>query len=209
MAKELWPDNFGPSFPPELLFKYGIMEGRYLQSILADKRNHAPSVCRQWLHFDNVISDKDTPRDPKLNRYGVYSRSSLKVWKENGWTTVNSPLGWIQWYVLFYYGRRGIKLKDGSSEDLWQINRWRSFVARHMGQWKAAGQSEPTDKQKQALFQWAWKWTKTFNDSNVSYYVGHKTRESNSERASVYDFLMHYGFKKEAEKYAPPKNKQK
>lgn len=55
-------------------------------------------------------------------------------------------------------------------EDIWQINRWRSFVARHQGQIAKAcslkdKKCRPT--QRQGLLQWAWDSSTKFTEKQV------------------------------------------
>lgn len=117
-------------------------------------------MSASWYSHPNVYPLDKEP-DATKNHFGVKSRQSLKVWSENGWTTKESPLGWWQWYANYHQGRRLVK------EDDWQIGRWRSFVARHMGQIKA-NCSLKDDKcrpvQRQALLQWAWDSSTLFSE---------------------------------------------
>lgn len=150
---DTWNPDFFPCYTPEEALKMGVFEGKYMNSV--------KDVPKSWLDTPKVLGPKDKP-DETLNYYGVKSRQPLSTWKEKGWTTKNSPLGWWQWYCLYYLGRR---LEE---EDKWQIGRWRSFVARHMGQIKA--NCDLKDKkcrpvQRQALLQWGWDSSKTFDDA--------------------------------------------
>lgn len=145
-AKELkWHPNFGPSYTPMEMLNLGIFEGIYTHAI--------KDIPAKYTKHKNVLG-KEGP-DESINQFKVKSRQSLKVWQENKWVTKDSPLGWWEWYVKYFEGRR-------LPEDEWQIGRWRSFVSRHMGQIVAANQTSQLDKrvkQRQGLLQWGWNST--------------------------------------------------
>lgn len=155
MAKEIfWDRSFGPNYNPEEMLKKGVFEGKYI--------NNIKGIPSDWKNIDKVLKPKDEP-NPKINFFGVKSRQPLSVWRKNGWIKTD-PNGWFAWYINYYLGRRL------GEEDTWQINRWRSFVARHQGQINADPKSKNKDHrlvQKQALLQWGWDWEETFNDKNV------------------------------------------
>lgn len=139
-----WDERFFPSYTPQEMLELGVFEGKYLNAI----KDQFPKA---W--FKNAkLSDMP---DFSLNYYGVKSRKPLSYWKEQGWINEKyDPLGWFQWYCNYYIGRR-------TPDDQRQINRWRSFIARHRAQ--VAKHCSSTDKncrlvQKQALLQWAWNW---------------------------------------------------
>lgn len=145
-AKELtWHPNFGPSYTPMEMLNLGVFEGIYTHAI--------KGIPAKYTNHKKVIG-KEGP-DESINQFKVKSRQSLKVWQENKWVTKDSPLGWWEWYVKYFEGRR-------LPEDDWQIGRWRSFVSRHMGQIVAANQTAQLDKrvkQRQGLLQWGWNST--------------------------------------------------
>lgn len=167
-----WPNNFGPSYTPKEMLTLGVFEGRYIGGI-----GGSPAIPKDWFSLERVLSNKDKkqfPSDPKINHYEIKSRQPLSIWRENGWLTKNSPNGWFEWYCKFCLGRclgnttiHGIEI----NEDEWQINRWRSFVARHMGQIQAHCRLNDKDchtKQRQGLLQWAWNSEKhKFNENQV------------------------------------------
>ena len=142
---DTWDPKFAPSFTPmEMLDKGVFMDCHYNVAI--------KGLPSEWYAHKNVTPRDEEP-DVKKNHYGVKSRQSLKEWQKNEWTTKDSPLGWWEWYVRYYLGRRLEK------EDVWQIGRWRSFVARHMGQVRAGCKLSDKDcrpVQRQGLLQWAW-----------------------------------------------------
>lgn len=150
-----WDPNFGPSYTPKEMLDLGIFEGVYtgvIKGIPAEYKNH-PKVL-----------PKGSEPDVELNRYKVKSRQSLKEWERKGWTTKLSPLGWWEWYIKYYHGRRDDK------EDKLQISRWRSFVARHQGQINANCKPKDDDcrpKQRQGLLQWAWDSSEAFTPKQI------------------------------------------
>ena len=155
MAKQpKWDPQFTPAYSPMEMLDLGIFEGVYTAAI--------EGIPKKYKQHKNVLKRGSDP-DPSINRFGVKSRLSLSEWKERGWTTKNSPLGWWQWYILYWLGRR---LED---EDPWQIARWKSFVARHQGQITNSGDLDNLKKrlkQRQALLQWGWDSTKPFTEQN-------------------------------------------
>lgn len=144
MAKSTWDPEFAPSYTPMEMLDQGIFEGIYTAAI--------EDIPVKYKKHKNVLKRGSAP-DVKINRFGLKSRQSLKEWQKKGWTTELSPLGWWEWYVKYFEGRRNEK------EDKLQIGRWKSFVARHQGQVNA--KCKPKDyechtKQRQGLLQWAW-----------------------------------------------------
>jgi hypothetical protein len=142
--KHPWDMKFAPSFTPIEMLDKGVFMDCHYNAVIK-------GLPSSWYSHKNVIPKNKTP-NAELNHYGVKSRQSLKVWNESGWTTKDSPLGWWEWYIKYYFGRR-------LEEDQMQIGRWRSFVARHMGQIRAS--CHLTDEkcrpiQRQALLQWGW-----------------------------------------------------
>jgi len=90
MSKKItWDPRFGPSYTPEEMLRMGVFEGKYINAV--------KGVPASWKKIPKVLGPNDEP-DEKLNYYGVKSRQPLSVWKKNGWTTKDSPLGWAQWF---------------------------------------------------------------------------------------------------------------
>ena len=169
-SPKIWPIDFGPSYTPKEMLELGVFEGKYIGAIKGE-----PSIPSDWFKLKRVLSKTDNEADPKINKYVIKSRQPLSVWKENGWLTKDSPYGWFEWYIKFSLGRRlEDTIKDGKSfnEDKWQINRWRSFVARHMGQISAhctLSDIKCHTKQRQGLLQWGWDSEHhNFNDKQVT-----------------------------------------
>lgn len=145
-----WDPKFAPSYSPKEMLELGVFEGKYINAI--------KGLPGSWYQLPKVVKPEEEP-DVSLNKYKIKSRQPLSVWKKNGWTTENSPNGWFEWYCLYYQGRRLVE------EDTWQINRWRSFVARHMGQLAtncSLSDESKCAKQRQGLLQWGWDSTKKY-----------------------------------------------
>lgn len=166
-----WHPDFGPCFTPKEMIDMGVFEGIYTHVI--------DGIPATWLKSDKVLPVGSEP-DPSLNYYGVKSRQSLKVWQENGWTTDLSPLGWWQWYCLYFLGRR-------TPEDEWQIKRWESFVSRHQGQINhncTLSDKDCRPKQRQGLLQWAWDSTKKYEARVLDVNIKRMLRETNSSKVA-------------------------
>lgn len=152
-SKVIWDPEFTPSYTPVEMLTQGVFEGKYINII--------EGIPKSWTKLPKVLGKKDKP-DPTLNAFGVMSRQPLSVWKENKWIKTDKG-GWFHWYVLYWLGRRL------GEEDKWQINRWKSFCARHQGQIVASGdmgKPEARKKQRQALLQWGWDSKKAFDEKN-------------------------------------------
>lgn len=157
MSDITWDPTFGPSYTPFEMLDRGIFEGIYTAAIkdLPSRYKNHPKVL-----------PKGSEPDVSINAFGVKSRSSLKEWERKGWTTELSPLGWWEWYIKYFEGRRD------EAEDKLQIGRWRSFVARHNGQMRSSKdkwtQEDSHLKSKQGQLQWAWDYTQAFSEHQVS-----------------------------------------
>lgn len=146
-----WHPDFAPSFTPEEMLKKGVFEGKYINII--------DGIPASWKSLPKVVGPKDDA-DVELNYYKIKSRQPLSAWKENGWIMTDKG-GWFHWYCLYFLGRRLGK------EDDKQIARWKSFVARHMGQLKnncALSNEKCSPKQRQGLLQWGWDSTTAYDD---------------------------------------------
>lgn len=149
-----WHPTFGPSYTPEEMLRMGVFEGKYI--------NNIKGIPSEWKKIEKVLGPKDSP-DPELNFYKTKSRQPLSTWKENGWIKTDEN-GWFHWYILYFLGRRL------GEEDLWQINRWGSFIARHQGQ-IVHGCSLKDDncrpRQRQGLLQWGWNSHHKFDKKQI------------------------------------------
>lgn len=123
-------EKFKPFLTPLEMLELGVFDGSYYQEF--SDFSEKPVVRAKNLFAPNVSSSKSD-------------------WVKNGWITPEDPLGWFQWYVRFWYGRR---LED---VDKFQIGRWCSFVARHGAQVKknGAGDLKKRPRQRQCLIHWA------------------------------------------------------
>jgi hypothetical protein len=135
--------NFQPSLTPDQILRVGAFGGKYLNALHRE-------VPVEWVLLA-LAEDKIRPYsavpDPTVNYYGVLSGQSLSEWRAKGWIRDQDPLGWFQWYLRYYLGRR-------SADDARQIGRWRAFK-RHYAQ-VIAHPDQPRLIQKQALLQWAY-----------------------------------------------------
>jgi hypothetical protein len=125
---------FVPTFTPEQILELGVFDGCYF--------NEDDSCIRV---------NGELPYIRQKNLFASNVSQSRQLWIDNGWITKEDPLGWFQWYVRYYNGRRIEKL------DAWQIKRWKSFVSRHSAQVKKNGHGDLTKRvrQRQCLLHWA------------------------------------------------------
>lgn len=134
--------EFKPTLTPKQMLELGVFGGKYM----TDCKKEFPlswfvkaKLCRQF-------------HNPDLNYFKINASQPLSEWRKNGWIYHEDPRGWFQWYCRYYMGRR---IAD---EDLKQVKRWKSFVARHIGGLKAACKVKDKTcrvKERQALLHWA------------------------------------------------------
>lgn len=125
---------FNPIFTPYQMLELGIFDGAYYGE-------------------GTAVTKKDFARTPiitKTNLFASNASQPLNVWQEKGWIKEHDTMGWFQWYVRFYHGRRI------DEYDSWQMKRWTSFVARHSAQVEKNGNGDMSKrlKQRQALLHW-------------------------------------------------------
>jgi hypothetical protein len=136
--------NFTPNLTPDQMLRLGSFGGKYLNALHRE-------VPIEWVLLA-LAEDKIRPYalvpDPNVNYYKVLSGQSLSEWRSKGWIRDQDPLGWFQWYVRYYLGRR-------SPDDYRQIGRWKAFK-RHLAQVRAHP-DQTRIVQKQALIQWAYQ----------------------------------------------------
>jgi hypothetical protein len=150
-----WDKSFAPSYTPLEMLELGVFMDCHYTNVIK-------GIPKKYTNHKNTFKRGEEP-DSTKNCYGVKSRQSLKVWKENDWIKTDK-LGWWEWFLKYFEGRRL------GEEDTWQINRWRSFVARHQGSINSTTKSKNKDaylKEKQALLQWGWNWETKFNDEQL------------------------------------------
>lgn len=165
-----WNPLFGPCYTPLEMLELGVFEGKYI--------NNIKGIPSSWKNVKKVLSIKDEP-NPEINYFKIKSRQPLSTWKKNGWIKTDKN-GWFEWYIHYYLGRRL------GEEDNWQINRWRSFVARHQGQVTKAcdlKDKECRPKQRQGLLQWGWDSSKKFDEVLVTKNAKKLAKDTNSEIA--------------------------
>jgi len=123
--------EFFPKFTPYEMLELGVFDGSYYKADNPD--------------FDRI------PIITEKNLFTSGASHPLSVWQEKGWITPEDPMGWFQWYLRYYQGRRIPKL------DEWQIKRQKSFVARHGAQVLKNGNGDLSKrlKQRQSLLHWA------------------------------------------------------
>jgi hypothetical protein len=81
----------------------------------------------------------------------------MEQWPDR-WIYGPDKQGWLEWYRNYYKGRRIPEI------DRKQINRWKSFKARHGSQYK----NNPTQRRKAALRNWAIDADKLLEEKNAN-----------------------------------------
>lgn len=134
--------KFKPCYTPVEMFKAGIFGGSYFQ-------NATTLPVKFVAESESLLLSEISPHK-RNNQYGVLSGSSLEWWLSQNLIHIDDPNGWVEWYVKFYYGRR-------HADDDRQIQRFRSFVTRHLGMLRGyQARGKDSAKTKQNLLQWAW-----------------------------------------------------
>ena len=111
---------------PVEVISEGAFGGTYFRDIYSGV--NGKWYRNSWKEF-KFLSDMDKKLyassyyDVKVNKYGVKVGTSLRFWESKGWINSIDPYGWFQWYCRYWLGRR-------SSDDKWQIKRWRAIVNR-------------------------------------------------------------------------------
>lgn len=123
--------DFNPMFTPYEMLELGIFDGSYYRA-------------------DNPDFDR-RPVITEANLFAPNCSQPRSKWEENGWIKPQDPMGWFQWYLRYFQGRRLPEY------DEWQIKRWKSFVARHGAQVKKNGNGDLSKRrrQRQSLLHWA------------------------------------------------------
>jgi len=164
------PADFRPDLTPAEMLMLGVFEGRYLNDCVDE---FPASWFVGALHYGRLSPEGADP--VRCNLFGIKSRQSLSVWRENGWSPslehgdrvddhyhglLGDPArnpderGWFQWYCRFWMGRRLPEI------DVVQIRRWRAF-RRHAGAVRGGCPTYRQDatcrlRERQALLQWAY-----------------------------------------------------
>ena len=123
--------DFNPMFTPYEMLELGIFDGSYYRA-------------------DNPDFDS-RPVITETNLFAPNCSQPRSKWEENGWIKPQDPMGWFQWYLRYFQGRRLPEY------DEWQMKRWKSFVARHGAQVKNNGNGDLSKRrrQRQSLLHWA------------------------------------------------------
>lgn len=127
--------DFKPLFTPYEMLELGIFDGAYYGE-------------------GTEVTTRDFETHPTITKKNLFmegASSPLSEWQERGWIKTYDPMGWFQWYVRYFHGRRI------DEYDEWQMKRWKSFVARHSAQVRKNGNGDLSKrrKQRQALLHWA------------------------------------------------------
>lgn len=136
--------DFTPSYTPVEMFSLGIFGGTYFQI--------PTQLPQEFIQELGNLLPQNTggEQDSKRNHYGILCGSSLEWWRKKGLIHPDDPNGWVEWYVKFFYGRR-------HPDDSRQIQRFKSFVARHVGMLRSyEKKGKGSLKTNQNLLQWAW-----------------------------------------------------
>lgn len=139
--------DFAPYGTPTQLLQAGVFGGEYFSKVEPEwvRRVARRDRCLAALVRYNRLPERDATR----NAFGVLAGKDERWWKQKNWISEHDPLGWFQWYINFYLGRR---LPE---EDDRQIKRWRSYGARHGARLKNLGVKTGYPRARQALLQWA------------------------------------------------------
>lgn len=126
---------FDPLFTPHEMLELGVFDGAYFK----DDDQQTLENCGLEFTFIRLG-----------NLFAPNVSQSRQIWIDKGWITPEDPLGWFQWYVRYWNGRRIEEV------DRFQIGRWNSFVARHGAQVRKNGNGDITKRprQRQCLLHW-------------------------------------------------------
>lgn len=124
--------EFTPNVSPKEMFEAGIFGGAYFRPIHSGVTGE--DYADVYVGYKvlrsvdpGLIALKDF--NYGLNKYGVKAGSSLEEWEAKGWIVAQDPYGWVQWYCLFFAGRR-------TADDARQIDRWNHFAGPKSGRFR-------------------------------------------------------------------------
>ncbi len=122
--------TFKPLLNPYEMLELGIFDGKYY-----------------------LPTNKDFDRTPTINEKNLFAKNvslPLSEWQTRGWITPEDPMGWFQWYLRYYQGRRIPELDEH------QIKRHNSFCARHGSQIANNGNGDISKRirQRQSVLHW-------------------------------------------------------
>ena len=118
--------DFGANKTPVEVIKEGAFGGTSFRDIYSSV--NSKWYRKSWKEFNELKNiDREyycsNYYDVSVNKYGVQCKTSLRVWKNNGWINSIDPDGWFQWYFRYWLGRKSL-------DDERQINRWKGIVSR-------------------------------------------------------------------------------
>jgi hypothetical protein len=122
--------EFRPNISPQEMFEAGIFGGTYWRPIHSSvtgrdyRASHKKPRFNLWWKGIPEAMLSSSVADKTINKYKVWSGTSLEYWESKGWIEAQDPYGWVQWYCEFYAGRR-------SPDDDRQIARWLAFAGPH------------------------------------------------------------------------------
>lgn len=160
-SRQIFPDLarvadivFVPIASPEDMIKSGIFGGLYFGSGQPDRAVNAYKIYQQlpkeWFEGIYMSPTKPSWRD---NKFQTKAGLDAKWWHERRLIDEVDPLGWFNWYCMFWLGRRIPEV------DKRQIVRWWSFSMRHTDMALASARTQPnnelTPRYRQSLWQWA------------------------------------------------------
>jgi hypothetical protein len=122
-------DRFRPNLTPREIFQQGAFGGTYWRPIQSgvlgrkvEDMHLKPGWSTWWSGIpDKMLTTRWEDRDVEVNKYGVWSGTTLEYWESKGWIVRQDPYGWVQWYCEYFAGRR-------TSDDARQIDRWLRFA---------------------------------------------------------------------------------
>ena len=121
--------GFNPNKRPIQIIKEGAFGGTCFRDVYSNiNKKWFKSSWKELVHLKNIDA-KFYPLDyydVNVKKYGVKCETSSRFWKNKGWINKIDPYGWLQWYFMYWLGRR-------SKDDKRQINRWKKIVSRFRG----------------------------------------------------------------------------
>lgn len=112
-------DIFKPDYTPKQMLEIGVFGGAYF-SIDETFKERFPEQLFEGLQ-ENKYNLKE--QDKSVNCFKVLAGKSYQWWFERNLISEIDPLGWFEWYIHYYYGRR-------CYDDQRQIMRWFNFKSR-------------------------------------------------------------------------------
>lgn len=134
-------DNSSGGFQkPDVLLRLGVFGGSFIIPMIYE-------VPAEWVLIIAANGKLSATPRADINNFRVISKQD-HVNTEKNESASNDDLGWFQWYIRYYLGRR-------TDEDADQIDRAIHFINRHVGQ-IYANISQSRQGQRQACLQWGY-----------------------------------------------------